>query len=113
VKDQSAYLGHILDAIQDVEQYAGVGREAFMAERMRQDAIIRKLEIIGEAVKNLSDAIKQRSPETPWRQIAGMRDRLTHAYFGVDLGLVWTVIERDLPTLRAAATKLRSESGQG
>jgi len=112
VKDQDAYLGHIIDAIQDVELYTTVGREMFMADRMRQDAVIRKLEIIGQAVKNLSDAIKQRSPETPWRQIAGMRDRLTHAYFGVDLSLVWTVVERDLPTLRTAVENLRRPPGQ-
>ena len=61
-----------------------------MAEPMRQDAIIRKLEIIGEAVKHLSDRTKQRRPEIPWKQIAGMRDRLTHDYFGVDLTLVPT-----------------------
>jgi uncharacterized protein with HEPN domain len=63
------------------------GREAFMAERMRQDAVIRKLEITGEAVKRLSDATKERRAEIPWKPIAGMRDRLTHDYFGVDLGL--------------------------
>ena len=55
---------------------------------MRQDAVIRKLEIIGEAVKQLSDGTRSRAPEIPWKQIAGMRDHLTHNYFGVDLGLV-------------------------
>lgn len=73
---------------------------------MRQDAIIRKLEIIGEAVKRLPEATKAQRPETPWKQIAGMRDRLTHAYFGVDLGLVWRVVERDLQALEATVTAL-------
>jgi uncharacterized protein with HEPN domain len=77
-----------------------------MAERMRQDAIIRKLEIIGEAVKQLSNVTKDRRSEIPWKQIAGMRDRLTHDYFGVDLVLVWRVIERDLPVLKAAVIGL-------
>ncbi|MGE0813859.1 MAG: DUF86 domain-containing protein [Vicinamibacterales bacterium] len=63
---------------------------------MRQDAIIRKLEVIGEAVKHLSDETRGRHPDIPWKQIAGMRDHLTHAYFGVDLALVWRVTERDL-----------------
>jgi hypothetical protein len=62
-----------------------------MAERMRQDAVIRKLEIIGEAVKQFSNATKESRPEIPWKQIAGMRDRLTHDYFGVDLALVLRV----------------------
>lgn len=73
---------------------------------MRQDAVIRKLEIIGEAVKQLSDATKRSRPEIPWKQIAGMRDQLTHHYFGVDLALVWRVVERDLPALKAAVTAL-------
>lgn len=78
---------------------------------MRQDAIIRKLEIIGEAVKQLSAETRARRPEIPWKQIAGMRDRLTHAYFGVDLGLVWRVVERDLRALEATVTALLETSG--
>jgi uncharacterized protein with HEPN domain len=106
VKDQRVYLGHIRDAINDIEEYALVGRDVFMADRMRQDAVIRKLEIIGEAVKKLTDPTKQRHPEIPWKQIAGMRDRLTHDYFGVDLMLVWRVVERDLRALRTAVEGL-------
>ncbi|MBI3492682.1 MAG: DUF86 domain-containing protein [Acidobacteria bacterium] len=92
MKDDRVYLGHIRDAIQDIEQYGSVGRDAFMADRMRQDAVIRKLEVIGEAVKKLSDNTKHRRLEIPWKQIAGMRDRLSHDYFGVDLALVWVVV---------------------
>ena len=106
MKDERVYLGHIRDAINDIEQYTSAGRDAFMAERMRQDAVIRKLEIIGEAVKQLSNATKEGRPEVPWKQIAGMRDRLTHDYFGVDLALVWRVVERDLPALQAAVMAL-------
>mgnify|MGYP003575826153 CR=1 FL=1 len=109
MKDDRVYLGHIHDAINDIEQYASVDREAFMAEGMRQDAIIRKLEIIGEAVKQLSGATKERHREVQWKQIAGMRDRLTHDYFGVDLALVWKVVERDLPHLKSAIAALRAE----
>jgi uncharacterized protein with HEPN domain len=108
VKDDRVYLAHIRDAIHDIEQYAAAGRDAFMGDRMRQDAIVRKLEIIGEAVKHLSEETRQRRPGIPWRRIAGMRDRLTHDYFGVDLALVWAVVERDLADLRAAVDALLS-----
>jgi uncharacterized protein with HEPN domain len=94
-EDDRIYLNHILEAIRDVQEYSSTGRDAFMGDKMRQDAVIRKLEIIGEAVKNLSDTSKQRRAEIPWRRIAGMRDRLTHDYFGVDLALVWMAVERD------------------
>ena len=68
--------------------YASVDRATFIGDRMRQDAVIRKLKIIGKAVKKLSNGTRSRVPEISWKQIAGMRDRLTHDYFGVDLGLV-------------------------
>jgi uncharacterized protein with HEPN domain len=109
VKDDSVYLGHILEAIKDIEQYASAGRDAFMTGKMRQDAVLRKLEVVGEAVKNLSEISKKRRPEIPWRQIAGMRDRLTHDYFGVDLALVWVTLEKDVPKLKAAVEVLLAE----
>jgi uncharacterized protein with HEPN domain len=106
VKDDRVYLGHILDAIHDIEQYTVGGRDAFINDRMQQDAVIRKFEIIGEAVKHLSEHTTNRRPDIPWKRIAGMRDRLTHDYFGVDLALVWTAVERDLPFLRTAVDAL-------
>jgi uncharacterized protein with HEPN domain len=106
VKDQRLYLSHIREAIADIRTYAAAGEQAFRTDRMRQDAIIRKLEVIGEAVKQLSDETRREQPAIPWRQIAGMRDHLTHAYFGVDLGLVWRVIERDLEPLEGAVDAL-------
>ena len=110
MKDDRIYLGHIREALQDVEQYASVGRDAFMTDKMRQDALLRKLEVIGEAVKNLSEDSKGRRREIPWRQIAGIRDRLTHDYFGVDLGLVWVTVEKDVPKLKAAVEQLLAEA---
>ena len=106
MKDDRVYLGHILDAIHDIEQYTAGGRDAFMYERMQQDAVIRKLEIIGEAVKHLSEQTTRRREDIPWKRIAGMRDRLTHDYFGVDLALVWAAVERDVPLLRTAVEAL-------
>lgn len=77
-----------------------------MSDRMQQDAVIRKFEIIGEAVKHLSAETTKRRADIPWRRIAGMRDRLTHDYLGVDLALVWAAVERDVPHLRSAVDAL-------
>lgn len=82
MKDQGTYLAHILEAIQDIQGYTSAGRDVFMSDRMRPDAVIRKIEIIGEAVKNLSDEVKRLAPRTPWRNIAGMRDQNTARHAG-------------------------------
>lgn len=104
------YLRHILYAIGVIRGYAGAGVEAFAEDAMRQDAIIRRLEIIGEAVKQLSDATRELEPEVPWRRIGGMRDRLIHGYAEVDLEIVWGVVEMELPRLEAAVRRLLAES---
>lgn len=93
------YLLHILDAIQQILTYTSDGQGAFLADRKSQDATIRNLEIIGEAVKRLSPAVLGAHPQIPWKQIAGMRDKMIHDYFGVDHRLVWDVVERHLPAL--------------
>ena len=106
MRDDSVYLQHIRDALADIVAYTGAGRDAFFAERMRQDATLRKLEIIGQAVKNLSDETRSREPEIPWKQIAGMRDKVIHDYFGVNLEIVWAVVEMELPKLEQAIGRL-------
>ena len=95
------FLTHILDAITDIESFTLAGRADFMADRKTQSAVIRQLEIVGEAVKNLSKALTDSEARVPWRQIAGTRDRLIHAYFRVDPEAVWLMVEQDLPLLRA------------
>lgn len=100
------YLRHILDAIQKIERYSKVGHDQLVAESMRHDAVIRQLEIIGEATKRLSPQNLGQHPEVPWRQVAGMRDVLIHDYMGVDLERVWNVVHRDLPLLRKAVEEL-------
>ena len=82
MKDDRVYLQHIRDALEDIAAYCGNDHEAFVNDRMRQDATLRKLEVIGQAVKNLSEDTKSRQPEVPWKQIAGMRDKVIHDYFG-------------------------------
>ena len=110
MKDDRVYPKHIRDALDDIAAYASAGRDAFFAERMRQDAAIRKLQVIGQAVKNLSDTPKSQHPHIPWKQIAGLRDKVIHDYFGVNLDIVWAVIEKDLPALRTAVNQLLDEA---
>jgi uncharacterized protein with HEPN domain len=94
------FLKHILDAIADIETFTADGHVGFVTDRKTQSAVVRQLEIIGEAVKNLSSTLTARESAVPWRQIAGTRDRLIHAYFSVDLDAVWAMIEQDLPALK-------------
>lgn len=100
------YLQHVLDAIGKIERYAAVGYDEFMVASHWQDAVIRQLEIIGEAVKRVSPEILGRRPDIPWRRIAGMRDVLAHDYMGVDLEAVWQVTQVDLGQLRQAVEEL-------
>jgi uncharacterized protein with HEPN domain len=110
VKDDRVYLQHIRDALEDVTAYCGSDHDAFVNDRMRQDATLRKLEVIGQAVKNLSEDTKSRQPEIPWKQTAGMRDKVIHDYFGVNLEIVWAVVHQELPKLRVAIDSLLKHS---
>lgn len=98
-----AYIRHILDAIAAVENYTkGLSKEEFLNKnnRMMQDAVIRELEVIGEAVKRLSDKIKEENADVPWRDIGDMRNILIHEYFGVDLEIVWETLRSDIPQIK-------------
>jgi uncharacterized protein with HEPN domain len=110
VKDDRVYLCHIRDAIIRIESYVSRGRSAFLAETIIQDAVIRNLEVIGEATKSLSDELRAQHPEVPWSRIAGMRDVLIHEYFGVRLA-VWGCRE-PLPGTQAACRPLADDVGR-
>jgi uncharacterized protein with HEPN domain len=94
------YLQHILDATAKIEAYSTVGYERFGIESHWQDAVIRQLEIIGEATKHLSEEFRSAHPDIPWRRIAGLRDVLIHDYMGVDLSAVWEITQSQIPELR-------------
>jgi uncharacterized protein with HEPN domain len=97
---------HIRDAIQCILEYTSAGESAFLADKKTQDAVIRNLEIMGEAAKHLAPSFKDEHPDIPWKSIAGTRDKVIHEYFGVDLNLVWDIIENQLPLLKAKIDKL-------
>ena len=103
MRDDSAYLKDILDAIQDIQQFtSNIIKDQFIKNKEKQYAVIRAIEIIGEAVKNVSRRLKTKHPDIEWREIAGMRDKLIHSYFGVDKNLVWSTIEIDIPKLKSS-----------
>ncbi len=100
-KDPQVYLKHILDSIEAVEEYTkNLSEQDFFDSQEKQDAVIRRLEIIGEAVRNLPEDFREKYPEILWKKIAGMRDKLIHEYFDVDIELVWQVVKKDLMELK-------------
>ena len=108
-KSPEFLLAYILESIGHAEDHlAGITQDEYLKDVRIQDAVLRRLEIIGEAVKNLPSDLFSSHPEIPWKQIAGMRDILIHEYFGVDLLETWETVMKDLPPLRNAVTDMLS-----
>jgi uncharacterized protein with HEPN domain len=104
------YLIHILQEIEYLTAESSKIRfEQFTEDETRKRAFVRSLEIIGEAVKNIPDSVRQKYPDIAWRKIAGMRDKLIHAYFGVNYQLIWSIVNTDLPILKGQIQRILSE----
>jgi len=106
MKDDSAYLEHILECIRRIEQNTAGGKEAFMKSHTLQDAVLRNLQTMSEATQKLSDATRECCPHVEWGRIAAFRNVLVHNYLGVDLDRTWDVVQRDVPKLKAAVRNL-------
>lgn len=106
-KDELIFVEHIQEAIRNIEEFVGnLSKDQFFKEKEKQYAVMRALEIIGEATKNMSPGFKKRYLTIPWEQIAGMRDKLIHHYFGVNLERVWNTVKDDLPKLKKEIKKI-------
>lgn len=110
-RTDEVFLDDILSATQSAREFvAGLSREEFLADRKTIFAVTRALEIIGEATKRISEDFKVRNPSLPWKVMAGMRDKLAHDYFGVNLDIVWSTVIEKLPEVESEVRRLLSGS---
>ena len=106
----SLYLQDIVEASERIASYVkDVTHSEFEADQMRIDAVIRNLQIIGEAVKKLPDSIRDGYPNIAWQEIAGLRNRVTHVYFNVDINIIWDVVQFELPLLKTQIQQILEE----
>jgi uncharacterized protein with HEPN domain len=104
------YLRDIVDAIDKIERFtAGMSFADFVADDKTSFAVLRALEIIGEAAKKVPDSVRSRYSEVPWREMTGLRDKLIHEYFGVNLEVVWKTLQEDLPPVKPAVGRIVSQ----
>lgn len=100
-RDLGLFIDDIIESVDKIEAYlASIGEDEFYSDSEKQDAVLRRMEIIGEATKNIPEGFRDKYPDVPWQKMAGLRDIIIHQYFGVTLGLIWRVANVDLPTVK-------------
>ena len=111
VKDPLIFMRHVKASIDKINSFVkGFTKEEFMKDELRKSAVVREIEVIGEAVKNTPHAFLSKYPGTDWKSIAGTRDKIIHHYFGVDYEIVWSIVKDDLPELDKVITQMLSDS---
>jgi uncharacterized protein with HEPN domain len=111
-REYGDYLQDILDSINDIEKFIdGMTFEQFTHDRKTLNAVVRSVEIIGEATKKIPKTITKKYTKIPWKKMAGMRDKLIHEYFGVDVGILWKVAGEDIPRLKAELQQIAKTLG--
>jgi len=110
-RDYSDYLQDMLTSLDDIESFAGnMSFDAFKGDKKTVYAVVRCIEVLGEAAKKIPRSVRDRYPDMPWEAIVGMRNKLIHEYFGVDIQILWETVRRDIPSLKPVVRKLVRES---
>ncbi len=110
MRNYKLFINDIIESIDDIESFiGGVNLKELIADKKTSSAVIRKLEVIGEAAKNIPKGIKEKYPDLPWKSMSGMRDRLTHTYFGIDYKLVWDVIKKETSKIKSRLQEILVE----
>ena len=111
-KEDYIFIKHILESIGDIESFTKeISKDVFFKNKEKQNAVVRSLEVIGEAVKNIPDNLKKKYSSVPWREISGTRDKIIHHYFGVDLNIVWDIVKINIPDLKISISKIKRDLG--
>ena len=106
-RDYWLFIKDLIEAIDDIEAFIGdMDFDNFYADKKTRSAVVWKLEVIGEATKNIPNSVRNKYKEIPWKDMAGMRDKISHLYFGIDYKIVWEVIRKKLPTIRLVIKKM-------
>jgi len=109
-RDLKLFIYNIMDSIENIESFLKeISKESFFKDGLRQSAVIRQLEVIGEATKNIPDSFRKKYPEIPWKKIVGLRDIIIHTYFEIDLDITWEIIKKDLPLLKKQVQNIKKD----
>jgi uncharacterized protein with HEPN domain len=109
-KDDGLYLAHVEECLDRIDEYTAEGRDAFFGSTMIQDSVLRNLHTLSESMQRISESLKTRHPDVPWRDLVGFRNVIVHNYLGIDLDTIWEVVEDQLPRLRREVVVMKREA---